>query len=137
MSSRFEAQLVVTCTNCSVADISETIGRQPDASAEKGTVAPLSGRMRTETEWAINLGWPDGVHPGTEGLGLAIGMFGSDIATALRQLTSRGCTVTLSILQELSDGSDSGVFIPNDAISWLGQANAQLSIDQYVLRHSE
>jgi len=88
---------------------------------------------RASASWAIELRWPEEMHPGGEGLDLALAGLGWSFAERAGALAARGCRTELRMQQELSRNPwTTGMGLSRGAVEWLRVAGASLALAQQV-----
>ncbi len=129
----FWAYVRVTSFQLQPHEITEVLGVGPDESHEIGDANPYrEGTFYKWSRWERYLVLDDSIPMGTDALTEAIEALDGELADRLGELARTSCEVSLSVVQELDEQSDSGIFLTAAAIGWLARAGAYLDIDQYV-----
>ena len=109
------------------------LASSPDESHGIGDANPHSMGTYKWSRWSRYLVLDDAVPLGTEAFTAAIEALGGELADRLGELARTSCEVSLMVVQEIDEESDSGIHLTPAAIGWLARAGAYLDIDQYVL----
>ncbi|WP_182379189.1 hypothetical protein [Nocardioides sp. WS12] len=133
----FRASLEVFSRDLRLAEITRALGRDPDREHSSDVGDPLlqpGAPPRTSAAWRTELVFDDAVHRGCHGLSMALRDLGYDLADRARELSERGCDVSVSVEQHLDpeDPATDGIHLDEFALAWLARAGASLDIDQYA-----
>lgn len=124
-----EVYLVLESTR-PASDITERLGLQPTGS--RRFPSPIRGHE--VTEWTYRLAEGDSLAHVIESVEERLRLAGARLAQAVAEFSTQAqSSAALVIIQHISeDRQTKGIQLSADTVSWLAQANAFISIDQYV-----
>lgn len=131
LDAQFRASIVIDSEVLGLERLNERMGRSSDVASATSALAGAS--PTASTHWSIGLSWPEGSHPGTDGLDRALATLGWRLAERAGALAAEGCRVELRVHQVLNGTEgETGVGLSRGALQWLDTAGASFDLHQHV-----